>query len=100
MMMNSRVKFFVKKHYSTQQPKPVLSVINLTTDFLPAQKKSLSKFHLLNPRRHKSMDYRLLKNRIALMPHYRKQLKSAVNENCQNKSVDDILNFENLEVKC
>lgn len=96
--MESKNKFLVKKSSPPNYPHKVLSVLNLTTDFLPPQKQKLSKFPVLSPRKHRSMENGISSHPKFWVPHYREHVKLAVKKNHKEKrrSCGDLLTVGNL----
>lgn len=81
--METKIKSLVKNSQS-KEPQRVLSVLNLTTDFLPSQKPKFTKFPVLNPRKYRSLDGISTSPRM-WVPHYREHYKLALGHKKKEK---------------
>lgn len=104
--MESRNKFLVKKNSATNRPHHVFSVLNLTTDFLPAQKENLSRFPSTNPKKHRSMDNRMMRKTKFRIPHFKNhsrmskksEKRMSFNELLSVKPIDTVKTEEKVKI--
>ena len=98
--MENKVKFLVKKSSPLNHPYRVFSVLNLTTDFLPSQKKNLSRFPTINARKHRSMDSRMTKMTKTWIPHYKEHSRfSKIRSKQQDKKIsfNELLSVKTID---
>lgn len=98
--MENKIKFLVKKNSPLNHPHHVFSVLNLTTDFLPSQKKNLSRFPSINARKHRSMDSRMMRKTKKWIPHFKEHSKFSRNRCKQQEkkiSFNELLSVKTMD---
>jgi hypothetical protein len=94
--MENKIKFLVKKGSPLNHPHHVFSVLNLTTDFLPSQKKNLSRFPSINARKHRSMDSRMMRKTKIWIPHS-KFAKNRCKQQVKKISFNELLSVKTMD---